>query len=83
MEGVGLADLWAFLPNGVLQSPRWLQWKRQGKTETRQGRGGRGDRGGGQEWRAGEIEGEILEARESCRKGEAQRLSEDSAQIPG
>ena len=37
----------------------------------------------GQEWRAGEIEGEILEARESCRKGEAQRLSEDSAQIPG
>ena len=79
MEGVGLADLWVFLPNGVLQSPRWLQWKRRGKTETRQGRGGRGDRGGGQEWRVGEI----LEARESCRKGEAQWLSENSAQIPG
>ena len=35
---------------------------------------------GGQEWRAGEIEGEVLEARESSRKGEAQHLSKHSAQ---
>lgn len=61
MEGVGRADLWVFLPNGVLQSSRWLQGNDRGRLKPYKAEV---TEEGAQEWRAGEIEGEILEARE-------------------